>query len=438
MSLSPVPENQAIQAQFGKITPAMEKGIAYLRSLQSEDNQAIEDPLCAFLYDLTALEAHAKAMQEGLPENCSIFFAVKANNEIPILKTLSRHVDGFEVASIGELVWIQNHVPHHRILFGGPGKTPTELRAALEANVEALHVESLLELQRLAKISQNLGRVAPVMLRLNLQMEGEIKSSLMMSGKPSQFGMDNEMVELALLYIVQTPSLKLVGLHAHTLSHHTDTMAHLELVHQHIRSFHRLREKFNLQIDLMNCGGGMGINYQDAQNSFNWSFFCEGLQKILKEEGKGIKLRFEIGRYLTAGCGIYIMEVMDIKKSHGKWFAIGRGGTHHFRLPSALGHDHPIIISSGGESPVVTNAPVSMVGQLCTPKDILARDVPVKQLAIGDFVIYPLAGAYGWGISHHDFLMHPPPLVYFLTPAGIMEKGSLLTETNKKVFEPSL
>ncbi|MCT7655071.1 hypothetical protein MBH78_10910 [Oceanimonas sp. NS1] len=108
------------------------------------------------------------------------------------------------------------------------------------------------------------------------------------------------------------------------------------------------------------------------------------------------------------------MEVLDIKRNHGEWFAIGRGGTHHFRTPAAQDHDHPFHLVRGERPPRLRNENVTLVGQLCTPKDVLARRQPIQELAIGDWLVFRHAGAYAWNISHQRFLMHPAPGQIFL------------------------
>ncbi|MEV5709524.1 type III PLP-dependent enzyme, partial [Actinoallomurus sp. NPDC052274] len=121
---------------------------------------------------------------------------------------------------------------------------------------------------------------------------------------------------------------------------------------------------------------------------------------------------------VTAYCGWYVTDVLDLKRTHGEWYAVLRGGTHHLRTPVTKGHDQPFTVLPAGGGPVasgpvasgpVASGPVTLVGQLCTPKDVFARQVPVDRLAVGDVVAFSLAGAYAWNISHHDFLMHPKP-----------------------------
>lgn len=129
----------------------------------------------------------------------------------------------------------------------------------------------------------------------------------------------------------------------------------------------------------------------------------------------GVTVLFECGRYLTASCGYYGGEVLDIKKNHGKNYIIIRGGIHHFRLPDAWQHSHPfqVIPVNQWEYPFprkeLYDSEITVAGQLCTPKDVIAKDAFVSRVRIGDVILFPYAGAYGWEISQHDFLSHPHP-----------------------------
>ena len=374
-----------------------------------------DGPLCAYVYDLPALERHVKAMRQVLPKNCELFYAAKANPEALVLKTLAPWVDGFEAASGGELTWLHEQCPDQPLIFGGPGKLDRELDIALQYRISAFHVESVSELRNLARIASERGVRAPVMLRLNLKLAQAPQSRLVMGGKPTPFGLDEEGLASALQVLQQEPSLQLEGLHFHLLSHQLDVDAHLELIRSYFLTFRQLCSDHELQLPILNVGGGMGINYQDAAQSFDWPRFCLGLKGLIHEYDMGTtRVRFEIGRFISAACGYYVMQVLDIKSSHGEFFAISRGGTHHFRTPAAQGHDHPFTVLRGTQEAQLKDQTVTLVGQLCTPKDVLARQQPVAQLATGDLLVFTLAGAYAWNISHQNFLMHEPPLKVFI------------------------
>ena len=410
--------------------------------------------LPAYVYDLTALGRHASAVREALPERVEVYYAAKANPEPEILGALGPYVDGYEVSSGGELAHVAEAVPGRPLAFGGPGKTPDEMRAALELGVDRFHVESEHEVHMLAELARTCapGRRVAVLPRVNLPVPaGSLAgSSLAMGGRPTPFGLDPERaVEVVRALAEGTyPHLELRGIHAHLASG-------LEAAEQLAVAEAVVTWAMDLGVPLaeVNVGGGMTVDYTEPERRFDWSAYGSGLAR-LTEAHPGLTLRIEPGRALTAYCGWYATEVLDVKRSHGEEFAVVRGGTHHLRTPAAKGHDQPCTVlktedwphpwprpaaegerSETGVPPDELRGRVTLAGQLCTPKDVLARRVPAPGLRAGDRVVFSLAGAYAWNISHHDFLMHPAPGFHFLdagsgTPApagsgsGTADSGS--------------
>ena len=388
----------------------------YSRLRAAKDSMP-DEPLCAYVYDLPSLRAHARRTVAALPDGCELFYAIKANSELPILQTLAPLVQGFEVSSGGELAWVRQHFPHIPVIFSGPGKLDGELRAALQLGVDAIHLESQHEIARLG----SMGQPVPVLLRINLALAGLTPTRLMMGGQPTPFGIAAAELPACLARLRDLPHLALRGFHFHLLSHQLDTDGHLGLMAAYLRQVRQWCAQYRLNIDLINVGGGIGVNYGDPARHFDWSGFCARLGALLRTEGMpGVTLRFEPGRYMTAACGYYAMEVVDIKRSYGKTYLVGRGGTHHFRTPPAQGHSHPFVVMPvdawphAYARPAANDTTVSVVGQLCTPKDVLAYDVAVARVRCGDVLVFPLAGAYAWHISHHDFLRHAHPQQWYL------------------------
>jgi diaminopimelate decarboxylase len=142
----------------------------------------------------------------------------------------------------------------------------------------------------------------------------------------------------------------------------------------------------------------MTVDYREPGSVFDWPAYGRGLARVAR---RGETLRIEPGRAVTAYCGWYLTRVLDVKRSQGKTFAVLAGGTHHLRTPAAKGHDQPFAVipvdswPHGWERPGTGAGPVALAGQLCTPKDILARDVPVTRLRAGDLMIIgPLPGPW--------------------------------------------
>ncbi|MBD0383534.1 type III PLP-dependent enzyme [Paenibacillus sedimenti] len=380
-------------------------------------------PVCAFVYDLAGLRRHAAQTVEALPSFCHMYYAMKANSDKELLRVIRPHVRGFEAASIGEVrkaLAVDSQVP---VIFGGPGKTDEELREALQLGVERIHVESLHELRRLSYWSKELGREITVLLRVNLKVELP-QATLQMGGRATQFGMEEADLDQAAALLSDSPHLRMAGFHLHSISNQLDAEAHLLLLECYIERAKAWNKLFRMEQITINAGGGIGVNYSDLERQFDWRLFTNGLRRLEKihslPDGPELRIDFECGRYLTAFCGVYATEVIDVKSNHGKTFAVVRGGTQHFRLPVSWRHNHPFDVLPVEswpypyERPEAANYSITVVGQLCTPKDVFAEEVSVSRIRSGDIVLFALAGAYGWAISHHEFLSHPhPEMVYW-------------------------
>jgi diaminopimelate decarboxylase len=247
------------------------------------------------------------------------------------------------------------------------------------------------------------------------------EATLAMAGRPTQFGIDEADVPTALTLARDSPHLELMGLHFHCLSNHHDAPAHADLVARYLERARAWAEDAGVPLLVVNAGGGIGVDYAALDRPFDWPHFCALLAEVVDGSGPApVRLRFECGRYLVAACGAYVTEVLDVKTNHGRCFAVVRGGTHHFRLPASWGHSHPFTVIPVEDwpypfpRPSVRGGPVTVAGELCSPKDVLARDVEVDELRAGDLLWFHHAGAYGWSISHHDFLSHPHPRRLFL------------------------
>ena len=261
-----------------------------------------------------------------------------------------------------------------------------------------------------------------ILLRINLALDDVPATTLTMGGRATQFGIEAGQLPECLTWLARHPEIRLRGFHFHLMSHQLDTSVHLALLARYFRQVRQWREQFGLAVNHINVGGGIGINYREPDRQFDWPAFSTGLAALIKSENiADWRIRFEMGRYMTAACGYYAMQVLDIKQCFGRHFVVGRGGTHHFRTPYAQGHSHLFFVLPQEHwpypfpRPEVKQARVTVVGQLCTPKDVLASDAPVERVRVGDLLLFPYAGAYAWHISHHDFLRHPHPQHIYLS-----------------------
>ena len=386
---------------------------------------AREDALPAYIYDVRALDAHAARIKAALPAGVGFYYAVKANPDLAVLRVLAKHADGLEVSSGGELRHAAAAAPGRPLAFGGPGKTTTELAAAVRAGA-LLHVESPQELRLLASVVRELGggqegeATADVLLRANLDVPLPRDAGLVMGGGSTPFGMDDEsLAQCAAL--IPGSGLRLRGLHAH-LASGLGVAAALRSAAGVLRFARPWCAAHDVRAPVITLGGGMDVDYGRPGRTFGWEAYGRGLAGLARDARArpGETLRIEPGRAVTAYCGWYATRVLDLKRHQNGAFAVVAGGTHHLRTPVAKGHSQPFTVISDErwphpwERPAVTRAPVTVTGQLCTPKDVLARDARVRRLRAGDLVAFGLAGAYAWNISHTRFLMHEEPGFHYV------------------------
>lgn len=380
-----------------------------------------EDPLALFIYDLDALKQHVTQVMAVLPEGVELYYAIKANSEPQILAAVAPLVHGFEISSGGEIDRLQACPTRKPFIFSGPGKLDSDLRSALQHQVEAIHIESLNEIVRLQRLALEAGRVQDVLLRINPELPSPLSSKLAMAGTATPFGIDESELAQAVSWVDNASHLRLKGFHVHAMSHQSLVERHEQLLDLYLQRWPQWKalSADPAAITHLNVGGGIGVNYLGPQQ-FDWQRLCAHLGQSLAACADAPIVRFEPGRFISAFCGYYAIEVLDRKTSHGKHFLVCRGGTHQFRLPVAQGHDHPVIhLPLHRVTSTAPHQDWTVVGQLCTPKDVLSRDCPLTEVEIGDMLVLPLAGAYGYNISHVDFLCHPRPPQVFVQEAGV-------------------
>ncbi|MFI5835766.1 alanine racemase [Micromonospora sp. NPDC051300] len=355
-----------------------------------------------YVHDLDALTGHARAIRAALPPQVELLYAVKANPEPDVLRTLAPVVDGFETASRGELRRLAEVLPGRpAAAYAGPGKTDADLAAALAAGVARIHVESPAELRRLGTLAVAAGTPARVLLRVNIPLDAP-GASLVMGGRPGPFGMDPADAVSCARH--PPAGVEVRGVHVHLASGVDAPLA--ATVAQAVVRW----SVAEVGAQEVNVGGGMAVDYGDPAARFDWAGYGQALDGLL-DVYPGVRLRVEPGRSVTVYCGAYLTEVIDVKRSYGEWFAVVAGGTHHLRTPAAKGHPQPFTVCprQGGDGPRTDGGPVTVVGQLCTPKDVLSRSTDAGPVGVGDVLVFAMAGAYAWNISHRDFLLHEPP-----------------------------
>ncbi len=364
-----------------------------------------------YAVDRALLNARVASLRQVLPERMSLHYAIKANPMPALVQHMVGLVDGLDVASAGEMqVALNAGMQAQDISFAGPGKRDAELAQAVAAGV-LLNVESPREARALAGISQRLGLPARVAVRVNPDFE--LKSSGMkMSGGPKQFGIDAEAVP-ELLRELPALGLAFEGFHLYAGSQNLKAASIVEAQQKSYELACRLADQAPGPVKALNLGGGFGIPYFPGETRLDLGPIGDNLAGIAQDAAQRLpqaELIIELGRYLVGEAGVYVCRVVDRKVSRGHVFLVTDGGLHHHLAASGnfgqvLRKNYPVAIGNRMGQP--QGEPVSVVGPLCTPLDLLGDRMPLPDAQPGDLIVVYQSGAYGATASPQNFLGHP-------------------------------
>lgn len=383
----------------------------------SIDQLAAEFGTPCFVYSEQALQNQWQALRACYPECFQILYSMKANPHQAFLRFFTERGAGLEIASGGELYQaLKSGCPAERILFAGPGKTDKELVEAVAAGTGEVHLESLAEAQRLNQIADRQGRSVSVSLRINpaSQVQG---GAMRMGGRPLPFGIDEELLEETAIQVAALPHLEIAGLHLFTGTQILDPDVLIAQYRYGVQLAERLIECLGQPLRSLDFGGGLGIPYFAHEQTLDLSRLQSGLKNLAQEirEHPGLsstRLMIEPGRFLVGECGLYVTRITDVKISRGKRFVITDGGMHHHlaasgNLGQTIKRNYPMAVLNRLDDPLIYQADV--VGPLCTPLDVLGRQVSLPDVQVGDLVGVFQSGAYARTSSPLHFLGHVTP-----------------------------
>lgn len=370
-----------------------------------------ETPL--FLYDAAMLAARAAQLRAAMPDRLAIHYAVKANPFAPLLAHMAGLVDGFDVASAGELAMArEGGMAAEAISFAGPGKDDAELEAAIALGA-TLNLESAGEMRRALAIGERTGRAPRLAIRVNpdFDLKG---SGMKMGGGAKPFGIDADKVP-ALVREIAESGAQWRGFHIFAGSQALSADAVIETQAQTVALAVRLSEAAGVDLPHCNLGGGFGIPYFPGDEPLDVAAVGAALGERLAALGPAYaetRFAIELGRWLVGEAGVYLTRVLDVKESHGEVFVVTDGGLHHQLAASGnfgtvVRRNYPVAVADRfGAEP--WDRPQSVVGRLCTPIDRLAEKVALPQVHAGDTIAVFCAGAYGASASPAAFLGHGP------------------------------
>ncbi len=396
-----------IPAGFGSID-----GELAIAGRKATDLVAAAGGTPAFIYSSDLLIRRVSELRAAMPSRLALHFAVKANPFPPVLKVMSELIDGFDIASGGELAIVQAAgIDPSLISFAGPGKRIEELEAAIRAGA-TINLESEGEAERALAAAERLGIKPRLAIRVNpdFDLKG---SGMKMGGGAKQFGLDAVRVA-ALVRKVVAAGAEWRGFHIFAGSQALDAAAIIETQAQTLKLAARLAQESGVPLPHCNLGGGFGIPYFPGDRPLDIAAIGAALEAEfanLPDDLLETRFCIELGRYLVGEAGVYLTRIVDRKISHGEVFLIVDGGLHHQLAASGnfgtvIRRNYPVAIATRFDTDAEEE--VSVVGCLCTPLDRLADKAGLPHADVGDLVAVFCAGAYGATASPANFLGHGP------------------------------
>ncbi|BBU42419.1 diaminopimelate decarboxylase [Pseudomonas monteilii] len=346
-----------------------------------------------YVYSRAHIEAQYRSYTDALQgAEHLVCFAVKANSNLGVLNVLARLGAGFDIVSGGELERVLAAGGRaDRVVFSGVGKTREDMRRALEVGVHCFNVESTDELERLQVVAAQMGKVAPVSLRVNPDVDAGTHPYISTGLKENKFGIAIADAEAIYVRAAQLPNLEVVGVDCHIGSQLTTVEPFLDALDRLLVLVDRLAE-CGIHLRHLDLGGGVGVRYRDEQPPL----VADYIKAIRERVGtRDLALVFEPGRYIVANAGVLLTRVEYLKHTEHKDFAIIDAAMNDLIRPA-------LYQAWMGVSAVKPRAgegrAYDLVGPICETGDFLGKD-RVLNLAEGDLLAVQSAGAYGFVMS---------------------------------------
>jgi diaminopimelate decarboxylase len=352
-----------------------------------------------YVYSSTAILERLACFQKvfgNIPH--TICYSVKANSNLSILRLLARAGCGFDVVSGGEVerVRIASRRVLKRVVFSGVGKSRDEMSAALNAGILLFNVESESELSALSECATRLRIKAPVALRVNPDVAAETHPYISTGLRKHKFGVPIKTARELYAKAALLPYLNIAGVSVHIGSQITDVSPFAEALSRVGDLVRELRSDGH-RIEYVDCGGGLGIDYQkpDANFSKSLAHYARAITEPLHR--LGVHLLLEPGRSIVASAGVLLTSVLYKKENDGKRFFVVDAAMNDLIRPALYGAHHEIVplIRSANAKRVIAD----IVGPVCESGDFFARDRELPEVEEGDLLAILDTGAYGMSLA---------------------------------------
>lgn len=347
-----------------------------------------------YVYSRATLEHHWRVFDQALDgQPHLICYAVKANSSIAVLQVLARLGSGFDIVSAGELQRvIRAGGDPARTVFSGVGKRADEMRFALHTGIRCFNVESDVELERLDKVAGEEGKVAPVSLRVNPDVDARTHPYISTGLRENKFGVDVDTALDTYRRATELEHVDVVGIDCHIGSQLTDLAPFTDALDRILGLIDRLQDE-GITLKHIDMGGGLGIPYTDCDKPPSPDDYARAL--LEKLSGRSLELLLEPGRAIAGNAGILLTRVEYLKHTADHNFAIVDAAMNDLQRPALYNAWHGVI----PVDPRIGGAMLyDIVGPVCETGDFLAKN-RLMTLATGDLLAVRSAGAYGFTMS---------------------------------------
>lgn len=354
--------------------------------------EAVDTPV--YVYARATIERHYRVFADAFAGiDAIVCFAVKANGNLAVVRTLALLGAGADVVSGGELdTAIAAGVPPARIVFSGVGKTADELAHALNLGVMQINVESEPELELLDAIARSVGRRAPTAIRINPDVDARTHEKISTGRSENKFGIEWTAAHQVYARAMTMPGITLTGVAVHIGSQLTD-------MRPFRAAFHRLRDLVamlradGLHITTLDLGGGLAVPYGNEDFSIPApADYAEVVRKTLGD--LRCRLILEPGRLIVGNAGVLVTRVLFVKEGATRTFVIVDAGMNDLMRPAMYGAFHAIVPETEA-APEASLRPVDIVGPVCETSDTFATGRLLPAITAGDLLVIRTAGAYG-------------------------------------------
>jgi len=348
-----------------------------------------------YIYSRATLERHWHAFDSALGDHPHLIcYAVKANSNIGILNVMAKLGSGFDIVSQGELERVLAAGGEaSKVVFSGVAKSRAEIMRALEVGIRCFNVESVAELHHINQIAGEMGKVAPISLRVNPDVDAHTHPYISTGLKENKFGVSVDEAREVYKLAATLPHVKITGMDCHIGSQLTELQPFLDATDRLIRLMEQLKED-GITLKHLDLGGGLGVTYTDEMPPHPSDYATALLNKL--KDYEDLEIILEPGRAIAANAGILVAKVQYLKSNESRNFAITDTGMNDMIRP-ALYEAYMNIIeidrTLGHEKAIY-----DVVGPVCETSDFLGKQ---RELAIaeGDYIAQRSAGAYGASMS---------------------------------------